>query len=175
MPGFSNFCDLPAPLRYRPRSKALFEESEKRLWEIGSSLGKTTVEPTGTARTCGTRTLLRVTIWKVPGMTRSARPLAGSTQTSVSAGTGFWPRFVTKATFPVTFAARTGSAAIAKNPARTSGSRFISIGSGKGEMVAQGVGRSARRLRAEPRIKIVYCYCRRKPYHLQHARQVTGG
>ena len=59
MPGLSTLMSRLSPFLYMPRSNDLVFDSENTLWKIGSKFGNDTVEPTGTAITCGANSLSR--------------------------------------------------------------------------------------------------------------------
>src|SRR6266850_2165754 len=53
VPGDMNVRWRDSPARYSPRSNGCGPESENTLWKMLSLLGKSMVEPVGTASTCG--------------------------------------------------------------------------------------------------------------------------
>src|SRR5687768_8439389 len=130
-PGVSNLCGLPGPFLYRPRSKVLPGVREKRLWAIGSSLGKLIVAPAGTATTCGRKVLLRVVMVNVGAVRREGLAATGSSQIRVSFLTGFWPRLVRNMTWPLTTAAPSSPARRTPRPAAAR-NRFMGFAPGAG-------------------------------------------
>src|ERR1041385_7208905 len=66
----ATLCDAPAS--YNPRSKRLPSNIENTLWKNGSRFGKLTVEPAGTASTCGSKRFLCWSISNFPGAAGSA-------------------------------------------------------------------------------------------------------
>src|SRR6266516_3219598 len=84
---------LASPRPYSPRSKLSESLTEKTLWLNGSLFGKVTVEPRGTASTCGAYVLSVIPIWKSPGRTGPPAPPIPSSQITAppKSGVGLLP------------------------------------------------------------------------------------
>src|SRR6266496_369698 len=82
-----------SPRPYSPRSKLSESLTEKTLWLNGSLFGKVTVEPRGTASTCGAYVLSVIPIWKASGRTGPPAPPIPSSQITAPprSGVGLLP------------------------------------------------------------------------------------